>query len=56
MWVRGTFCSPMIESISEPELDISLAPCQRLEGTGVGCFLSFKQAGLWSGSGTTGFF
>lgn len=47
MGVRGTFCSPMIESISEPELDISLALCQRVEGTGVGYFLSCRLAGLW---------
>lgn len=47
MGEEGVFCSPVIESISEPELDISLAPCQRVGGTRVGCFLSFRLAGLW---------
>lgn len=47
MGVRETFCSPMIDAIREPELDISLALCQKIEGTGVEYFLSFRLAGLW---------
>ena len=41
---RDVFSSAMIrsQSFSETELGISLPPCQRLEGAGVGCFFSSR--------------
>ena len=36
-----------LRSFSEPELGISLPPHRRLEGTGVGYFLSLRSIRLW---------